>query len=186
MTKGKNNAYSPTLIEYVSHSKNYSSLTGITDQNVCIRYFSARIPSPLMRHIMSMDTVPSTINDWYKKAISFQTQWECTDKISKRNSKPAHQSYQSFSTPTKAQDPDTMDVDVIKVGKLSAEQCKRCIEKGLCFHCREPRHLSTKCPNFKKNSPKVQQVIKDLPKLEPVDNNEDDKNVRISFSTVEF
>ena len=122
MTKGKNNTYSLTLIEYISHFKKYSALASITDQNVLIGYFSAGIPSPLMRRIMSMDTVPSTIVDWYKKAISFQTQWECTEEISKRNSKPAHQSYHSFSTPMKTCDPDAMDVDVIKVGKLTAEE----------------------------------------------------------------
>ena len=49
MTKGKNNTYSLTLIEYVSHFKNYSALASITDQNVLIGYFSARIPSPFMR-----------------------------------------------------------------------------------------------------------------------------------------
>ena len=63
MTKGKNNTYSPTLIKYVSHFKNYSALTNITDQKVLIGYFCAGIPSPLMRRIMSMDTVPSTIDD---------------------------------------------------------------------------------------------------------------------------
>ena len=80
-----------------------------------------------------------------------------------------------------------MDVDVIKVGKLTTEECKKCIEKGLCFHCRELGHLSTKCPNYKKSFPKIRQIVKDLPKLQPVDDNEDDENVkRISFSTVEF
>ena len=154
MIKGKNNTYSLTLIEYVSHFKNYSSLTEISDQNVLIRYFSAGIPSPLMRQIMSMDTVPSTIDDWYKKAISFQIQWKCAEEISKRNSKPAHQSYHSFSTPTKTRDPDAMDVDVIKVGKLTAEERKKCMEKGLCFCCRQAGHMSSKCPKYKDGHPK--------------------------------
>ena len=140
-----------------------------------------------MRQIMSMDTVPSTIDDWYKKAISFQTQWERAEEISKRNSKPAHQSYHSFSTPAKARDPNAMDVDVIKVGKLTAEEHKKCMEKGLCFRCRQPGHMSSKCPKYKDGAPKVRQVVEDLPKLEPVDDDEEDKNVRkISFSTMDF
>ena len=49
MTKGKNNTYSLTLIKYVSHFKNYSSLASITNQNVLIGYFSTSIPSLLMR-----------------------------------------------------------------------------------------------------------------------------------------
>ena len=54
--------------------KNHVALANISDPNVLIGYFSAGIPPPLMRRIMSMDTVPSTIDGWYKKAIAFQTQ----------------------------------------------------------------------------------------------------------------
>ena len=72
----KNNLYSPSLVEYISTFKNHVALTNIFDPNVLIRYFSAGIPPPLMCCIMSMDTVSSTIDDWYKKAITFQIQWE--------------------------------------------------------------------------------------------------------------
>ena len=47
--------------------------------------------------------------------------------------------------------------------------------------------MSSKCPKYKEGTPKVQQVVEDLPKLEPVDDDEEDKNVRkISFSTMDF
>ena len=90
-----------------------------------------------MRRIMSMDTVPSTIDEWYKKAIAFQTQWERADDIAKRNSRSSHQTYHSFSnsSSTKAHDPDAMVVDTIKVSKLTPEERKRCVEKKLCFRC---------------------------------------------------
>ena len=90
-----------------------------------------------MRHIMSMDTVPSTIDNLYKKAIAFQTQWERADDIAKRNSKTSYQIYHSFSSSlnTKTHDPDAMVVDTIKVSKLTPEERKCCIEKKLCFRC---------------------------------------------------
>ena len=72
----KNNSYSPSLTEYISTFKNHVALANISNANVLIGYFSAGIPPPLMRRIISMDTVPSTIDEWYKKAIAFQTQWE--------------------------------------------------------------------------------------------------------------
>ena len=71
MQKNKNNSYSPSLTEYISTFKSHIALA-----NVLIRYSSAGIPPPLMCRIMSMDTVPATIHEWYKKAIAFQTQWE--------------------------------------------------------------------------------------------------------------
>lgn len=77
-----------------------------------------------------------------------------------------------------------MDVNIIKVGKLMAEECKKCIEKGLCFRCQEPGHLS---PNFKKNSPKVHQVTENLPKLEAIEDDEEEENIRrVTFSMVDF
>ena len=80
-----------------------------------------------------------------------------------------------------------MDVDIIKVGKLTAEERKKCMEKGHCFRCRLPGHMSSKCPKYKDGAPKVRQVVEDLPKLEPVDDDEEEENVRkISFSTMDF
>ena len=137
--EAKNNSYSPSLTEYVSTFKNHVALANISDANVLIVYFSAGIPPPLMCCIMSMDTVPSTINDWYKKAIAFQTQWERADDIARRNLKTSHQIYHSFSNSsnTKAHDPNAMVVDTIRVSKLTPKEHKCCIEKKLCFHCQK-------------------------------------------------
>ena len=131
-----------------------------------------------MRRIMSMDTVPSTIDEWYKKAITFQTQWERADDITKRNSRSSHHSF-SNSTHTKTHDHDAMVVDTIKVSKLTPEERKRCVEKKLCFRCRKPGHLSTACPAFtQKGNQKVQKVSsEELPKLEEIDDDEEEEVV---------
>ena len=144
-----------------------------------------------MRRIMSMDTVPSTIDEWYKKAITFQTQWERADDIAKRNSRSSHQTYHSFSNSSaaKTHDPDAMVVDTIKVSKLTPEERKRCVEKKLCFRCRKPGHLSTACPAFtQKANQKVHKVSsEELPKLEEIDDDEEEERVRkISFKPLDF
>ena len=47
--------------------------------------------------------------------------------------------------------------------------------------------MSSKCPKYKDGTPKVRQVVEDLLKLESVDDDEEDENVRkISFSTMDF
>ena len=127
---------------------------------------------------MSMDTVPSTIDEWYKKAIAFQTQWEQADDIAKRNSKSSYQTYHAFANPsnTKTHDPNAMVVDTIKVSKLTPEERKHCVEKKLCFRCRKPGHLSPACPTFsQKGNQKVQRVSsEELPKLEEIDDEEEE------------
>ena len=95
--KGRDGAYryEPFLTHYTSDFQNYITQAQVTDNNVLNSYYSAGIPPELMCHIMSMDTIPSTINEWYKKVAHFQTQKDHTDKITKQNFKSLH-TYTSF------------------------------------------------------------------------------------------
>ena len=157
--KKRDGSYSPTLTDYISTFQNNIALAAITDHNILIGYFSTGIPPPLMKRIMSMDTVPAKVEEWYAKAIYFQTQWEQAEEITQRNRQPSKGTYHSFSSPTpKSRDPDTMDVDVVKVTRLTPEERKRCIEKGLCFRCRKPGHLSGVCPTFSSSAKRVRRV----------------------------
>ena len=82
-----------------------------------------------------------------------------------------------------------MVVDTIKISKLTPEEQKCCIEKKLCFRCRKPGHLSTACPAFfQKGNQKVQKVSsEELPKLEEIDDDEEEEIVRkISFKPLDF
>ena len=140
---------------------------------------------------MSMDTVPSKVEEWYSKAIHFQTQWERAEEITQRNRQPTKGMYYSFSqpTPSKIQDPDAMDVDVIKISPLTPEERKHCIEKGLCFHCRKAGHLSTACPTFSTQTKGVRRVKQDkntnesIPSLREIEDDDEEVVRQISFST---
>ena len=82
-----------------------------------------------------------------------------------------------------------MDVNTIKISKLTPEERKHCIEKKLCFHCRKPGHSSTACKTFsQKENTKVQKVSsEELPKLEEIDDDEEEEVVRkISFKPLDF
>ena len=56
--------YSPPLNQYISEFQNHIAWANIKDSNVFIKYFSAEIPPSLIWHIMSMDTIPTTIQEW--------------------------------------------------------------------------------------------------------------------------
>ena len=83
-----------------------------------------------------------------------------------------------------------MDVDVVRVRKLTLEERKQCIKKGLCFHCRKLGHLSGECPSFPNKKPgrQVKRVVQEegLPKLQEVDDNEEETIHRISFTPMDF
>jgi len=80
---GQRDEYSPSLTEYTSLFQNNVAMSTIDDENVLIGYYSAGIPPSLMHRIMSMNTIPTTISAWYKKAIHFQTQWDRADEIAR-------------------------------------------------------------------------------------------------------
>ena len=91
--------------------------------------------------------------------------------------------YHSFSSPfPKSRDPDAMDVDMIKITRLTPEERKRCIEKGLCFRCQKPGHLSGACPTFSSlSTPKKIRRVKQekgaeeqIPSLRKVDDDDED------------
>ena len=191
MALKKDQTYSPPLNQYVSEFQNHVIQVNIKDPNVLIGYFSTGIPPSLMWQIMSMDTIPTTIQEWYSKVIHFQTQWEQAEKILRRNQHPTQHLYQPFtSNSSKPKDLNTMDVDVIYIGKLTPEERKCCIEKGLCFHCRKAGHLSGGCPFFPNKKPgwQVKRVIQEegIPNLQEVDNDDEETIWRISFTPMDF
>jgi hypothetical protein len=175
------------LEKYSALFKSNVALSEITDPNVLVGYFAAGLHPKLMEHMMSMETPTTTINKWYEKATTFQTQWQHTREIATRNGQPSKQKYHSF-IPKTTHDPNTMVVDVIKVGKLTPEERKRCMEKGLCFRCPKTGHLSTACPAFLSKKPQnVHQVKEDLSKLEEMESDDEDEITRkISFTPLEF
>ena len=159
MTSRSNGTFEPPLTMYIAGFQNHVAQSGITDHNVLIGFFSAGIPSGLMKSIYSMETVPTTIDDWYKKALTLQTHYERAREVEQRRRNPAG-TYQPFATTstTTARDPNAMEVDAIKVAKLTKEERERCMKEGLCLRCRkkgthgqELSHLSRKTGQHQKS-----------------------------------
>ena len=107
-----------------------------------------------MKSIYSMEMVPTTINDWYKKALTFQMHYERAGEVEQRRRNPAG-TYRPFVTTltTPAKDPNAMEVDTIKVAKLSKEERERCMKEGLCLRCRKKGHVAQNCPTFSQGKP---------------------------------
>ena len=137
------------ILDYISKFKNNAALSGITDQNVLINFFSRGIPTQLMRRIYSMDIVPTTMEKWYQQTLHFKQVWERTNEIAKGRNNPfiPFQDNRNNNHTQKKQDPNAMDVDAIRIEKLTPEERQRCFENNLCFKCRKPGHRSNQCQN---------------------------------------
>ena len=76
--------------------------------------------------------------------------------------------------------------DAVCIRKLTPEEWKICIEKGLCFCCQKAGHNSTNCSTFTSTpKPKVQYVNKEeeLPHLQEINDDEDKGVARVTFSS---
>ena len=145
----KNRKFSPLLKSYILTFQNNTTHTGITDHNVLISFFTAGIPTLLIKQIMSLNTIPDKINNWNSKAIHFQNQWDCAEQIAQQ-SRRSIQTFQLFSSsPRTTKDLNAMDIDMVKLlKKLTPEEQELYTKKGLCFHCCKSGHMMTACPTF--------------------------------------
>ena len=155
MTSKNNGTFEPPLTMYIAGFQNHVTQSGITDHNVLIGFFSAGIPSGLMKSIYSMETVPITIDNWYRKALTFQTHYERAREVEQRWRNPAS-TYRPFTTTSAipVRDLNAMEVDAIKVAKLTKEEREHCMKEGLCLWCRKKGHMARNCPpSPRKNQP---------------------------------
>ena len=139
-------------LEIISpNSKTHVSLSEITNEDALINFFSREIPVPLMKRIYAMDTIHTTIDDWYKCAIHFKTQWDKANAISHKhpyNPYPAQKSHtQNHQTQPKV-DPYAMDINSTHLEKLITRERERCQRENLCLWCRKPGQYENNCPMF--------------------------------------
>ena len=50
-----------------------------------------------------------------------------------------------------------MDVDTIKIEKLTKEERERCFKEGCCLQCRKPGHFMKDCTNFAEKPPQLKR-----------------------------
>ena len=62
------------ILPYINEFKVAAHLSKTVDQTIPISLFTEGLNPALMHCIYSMDSVPTTINEWYTKAERFQAQ----------------------------------------------------------------------------------------------------------------
>lgn len=130
--------------EYVAQFKILTSRSGITDYEALVELFQRGLQKALLMKIYNKDTLPSTMDDWYRAAQTMDHQWRRMRRILEGNT---FNSFTGHRQQTQAHhDPNAMDVDHIRVNRLSTQDKERYFKEGRCFSCGEKGHRSASCP----------------------------------------
>jgi len=128
--------------EYVGQFRILAQRSKITDDAALIEYFMEGLKPKLLEKIYALETIPTTIDEWYSHACRFDNQWLRVQEIIGRQ-RGGHTPVRRYApTPRYSPDPNAMDID-----RLSTEQMTDHVKKGLCFHCHKTGHRSRECPD---------------------------------------
>ena len=128
--------------EYVGQFRILAQRSKITDETTLIEYFMEGLKPKLLEKIYSLQTIPTTIENWYSHACRFDNQWSRVQEIIGRQCGVQTPIRRYVPTLKYTSDPNAMDID-----RLSTEQMSDHMKKGLCFNCHKTGHKSRECPD---------------------------------------
>ena len=116
-----------------------------------IKMFMTYLNPQLKKKIIFGDIVPKTIEDWYTKAIQYDSNYRLAQALmALDNQSPKKNTGKSwFNQNQNQKDPNTMDIRATTmtsgtafIGALTEEMCVALMKIGACFQCRKTGHLS--------------------------------------------
>ena len=138
--------------------------TRLTSDNIhLIGLFQKTLNYSLAHKIMFGEVIPRTIDDWFKKAIQFDTNYQEATAIFGSNRKNDNKTMnRSWYRPAEKRDPSMMDVNV-----MTFEERQTLMKQGKCFKCKKTGHRAANCPEEEDKKGKKKEEPQ---KVDPVRN----------------
>ncbi|KAI5114565.1 hypothetical protein M0805_001528, partial [Coniferiporia weirii] len=138
-----------TADDFNNQFQSLATRSGITSPEALIALYQAGLTPVLLKTIYNRDTMPTTINDWYKAASH-------SDNIYRRlraiqgppPTNPQNNHFRKFSNNRPPSTHTTTSTSTNRPLRLTPEERDKCFKEGRCLTCREKGHNSRDCPKF--------------------------------------
>ena len=135
-----------------------------SDQIHLIKMFMICLNPQLKKKIIFGEKIPKTIEEWYNKAIQFDSNYRLAQALqSLDNSTPKKK---NWFNQNQNKDPNAMDTSI---GALTEEMKTALMKIGACFRCRKTGHLSRDCPDKNKGNTSTSAPAQAPKKFTPKD-----------------
>ncbi|KAI5117347.1 hypothetical protein M0805_006246 [Coniferiporia weirii] len=157
-----------TADDFNNQFQSLATCSGITSPEALIALYQAGLTPALLKTIYNHDTMPTTINDWYKAASRSDNIYrrlrtiqgpppQQNNRFRKFSNSPRTSNYNATSTSSSANRPP----------QLTPEERDKCFKEGRCLACREKGHNSRDCTKFPTGNTRTIRTTEQNMEMEP-------------------
>ena len=130
--------------EYINDFENLATKAQFEDKLTAVTQFSMGLDRQIATMILSMQSPPDTIKEWIAKAKVFHNQKLCIDEL-RRGAWYSNFRTPNTPSPLTPSNPNAMEIDAVRLKKLSPQEHAKCMREGRCFRCRKTGHDAKNC-----------------------------------------
>ena len=138
--------------DFVNKFENLATKAQFEDKLTAVTQFSTRLDRQISTMILSMQNPPDTLEEWIAKAKTFHNQKLRIDEL-RKGTRYSNFRTPNFPSPRNSPDPNAMEIDAIRLKKLSPQERAKCMREGRCFRCRKIGHDTRNCRTKTNSTP---------------------------------
>ena len=158
--------------DFINEFENLATKAQFEDKLTAVTQFSTGLDRQISTMILSMQNPPDTLEEWITKAKTFHNQKLRIDEL-RRGTRFSNFRTLTSSSPQNPPDPNAMEIDAVRLKKLSPQERAKCMKEGRCFRCRKTGHNTRNCQTKTNPTPTPfclpQQILhtKETPAVSP-------------------
>ncbi|KAI5116007.1 hypothetical protein M0805_004379 [Coniferiporia weirii] len=156
-----------TADDFNNQFQSLATRSGISSLEALIALYQVGLNPGLLKTIYNHDTMPTTINDWYKAASRSDNIYQRLHTIQGPPPSNPTNRFRKFNN----NNPRTNNYSPSNTSncppRLTPEECNKCFKEGRCLACCEKGHNSRDCTKYPSNNTQSIRTTKQAPNDEP-------------------